>query len=82
MLAAAVAVEKREAGRQLLVINHERVLEPHLLEQLLGGFHRLRATRNGKGKTELHLTIVHGVAIRFDFGEVQGLIVVLGLHAI
>ena len=77
-----VAVHKTEAFGEFLLVNHQGIFETHLLEQLFGGFFGLRARGHRQGETQLHLAVVHRVAIWLYLGEVEGFVVILRLHRI
>ena len=78
----AVTVEKSKAFGELFVENNLRILQSHFAYKLLSCFNSLIAARDGQGKTQLSLTVVHSIAVRLDFGKVKGLIKILTFHRI
>ena len=68
MCATPVAVEECESRCQLLIIHHTRIFKTHALHKLFRCLNSLRATWNRQSKTQLHLSVVHSVAIRLDLG--------------
>ena len=82
MCRGAVTVEKSKAFGELFVENDLRILQSHLAYKLLSCFNSLIAARDRQGKTQLGLTIVHSIAVRLDFGKVEGLVEILAFHRI
>ena len=80
--AGAVHDVKRESLVQRPGVGHVRLADAHLLAEQPRGLHALFVVGDGQGEAELHLAVVHRIAVRLQKGKVKRLVKVLGGHVV
>ena len=67
---------------QFLRKGYVRFVKPHLLGQLPGSLHSSFIVFDRQSKAQLHLAVVHGIAIGFELGKIQCAVEVMAAHIV
>lgn len=62
--ALAISNEESEPFRELVMVHDHRIVQPHLLHELLCCFDCLTPSGTGSVKLTLNLSVVHRIAVR------------------
>ena len=80
--AGAVDHVEGEILVQLHGTGHVGLLKAHLPGQLPGGLHAPLVVLHRQGEAQLHLAVVHGVAVGLDPSEIEGPVKALDAHIV
>src|SRR5574344_365632 len=69
MSSTSIAIKKGISGSEFMIENNLWVFHTHSPNKLLCCLHGLCSTRNRQCKTQLHLTVIHSITVRFYLFE-------------